>query len=142
MFWFDKNDDRSFFIDARSEVVRMYDGRVISVSPDEVMDFRNLSFDAEAFEMVIFDPPHLLSPGPQSWLKAKYGSLHKEDWKEDISKGFSEGFRVLKKGGSLIFKWNEIDIPVREILKLTDFKPVVGHRSGKNSKTHWICFLK
>ena len=42
----------------------------------------------------------------------------------------------------MIFKWNEIQIPVAEILKLTPHRPLVGHRSGKRSDTHWMTFLK
>ena len=49
---------------------------------------------------------------------------------------------VLEPNGVLIFKWNETDIKVSEILKLTDQKPVFGHKSGKLNKTHWICFMK
>lgn len=71
----------------------------------------------------------------------KYGFLAK-NWKNILSKGFKECFRVLKPGGFLIFKWNETDIKVSEILKLTPEKPVFGHISGKRSNTHWICFMK
>ncbi|WP_315403017.1 hypothetical protein [Hoylesella saccharolytica] len=49
---------------------------------------------------------------------------------------------VLKPGGFLIFKWNETDIKVTEILKLTPERPVFGHISGKRANTHWICFMK
>ena len=45
-------------------------------------------------------------------------------------------------GGFLIFKWNETDIKVTEILKLTTATPVFGHISGKRANTHWICFMK
>ena len=33
-------------------------------------------------------------------------------------------------------------VPVKEVLALTDEKPLFGHRSGKKSLTHWICFMK
>lgn len=72
---------------------------------------------------------------------AKYGALDK-DWKETLKKGFAECFRVLRPGGFLIFKWNETDIKVSEILKLTQEKPILGHISGKRSNTHWILFMK
>lgn len=54
----------------------------------------------------------------------------------------SRMFRVLRLHGVLIFKWSEIQIPVREILALTDVKPIIGQRTGKNDKTHWIVFVK
>lgn len=41
-----------------------------------------------------------------------------------------------------MFKWNESEVKVSEILKLTDVKPLYGHKSGKRSDTHWIVFMK
>lgn len=77
---------------------------------------------------------------PTGYQQIKYGALY-FDWKDMLHRGFSECFRVLEPGGVLIFKWNETDIPVKEILKLTPVKPLFGNRSGKASKTHWICFM-
>ena len=74
-------------------------------------------------------------------MAKKYGRL-KDGWQDNIKKGFNECFRVLDEYGVLIFKWNETDIKTREILRLTDKKPLFGHLSGKRSNTHWICFMK
>ncbi|EPE8723813.1 SAM-dependent methyltransferase, partial [Klebsiella variicola] len=41
-----------------------------------------------------------------------------------------------------IFKWNETQIPVSQILALTDEKPAIWQRTGKSDKTHWVIFLK
>lgn len=49
---------------------------------------------------------------------------------------------MLKRGGTLIFKWNECDIPLLEILRCTPNKPLFGHPSGKAQKTHWCLFWK
>lgn len=49
---------------------------------------------------------------------------------------------VLRPEGTLIFKWSESDIPVREVLALTPMKPLYGHRSGKAGKTLWVAFMK
>lgn len=141
MFWFDKKDKRAVFTDKRSEQHTLCDGRELIIEPDIVMDFTALQFDDEQFHMVVFDPPHLRKAGKDSWMALKYGKLD-ETWPSMIKDGFAECFRVLKPNGTLIFKWNEDQIPVKEILALTDQKPVVGHRSGKRSNTHWICFLK
>lgn len=142
MFWFDRKDKRATFVDIREEKHTLCDGRSLVIEPDRIADFRSLPFEDETFYMVIFDPPHLLNVGDKAWMKAKYGALSKNSWQDDLRKGFEEAFRVLKKNGTLIFKWNEIQIPVKDILKLTDVKPVVGHISGKRSNTHWISFLK
>ena len=91
--------------------------------------------------MVVFDPPHLFKLGSNSWMAKKYGKLPSE-WKDYLKEGFSECFRVLKPEGILIFKWNEYQIKTKEILKLTEVKPLFGNISGKRSNTHWICFMK
>ncbi|HBU6551911.1 TPA: SAM-dependent methyltransferase, partial [Citrobacter freundii] len=71
-----------------------------------------------------------------------YGRLNKKTWRSDLRTGFKEAFRVLQPHGVLIFKWNETQIPVSQILALTDAKPAIGQRTGKNDKTHWIIFVK
>jgi hypothetical protein len=71
----------------------------------------------------------------------KYGILNKT-WKQDIEQGFKECFRVLEPMGVLIFKWNDNQIKVKDILALTNQKPLFGHKSGKSANTHWISFMK
>ncbi|GKX61284.1 class I SAM-dependent methyltransferase [Leminorella grimontii] len=142
MFWFNKQDERAVFSDIRKEHHTLCDGRQLDINPDVIADFRNLPFDDEQFSLVIFDPPHLSRCGPNGWQGKKYGVLNKKTWRDDLRAGFSEGFRVLRPHGTLIFKWNEVQIPLKEILALTDQKPAIGHLSGKRSDTHWISFLK
>lgn len=158
MFYFDKQDPRVLFMDIRKVKTKLCDGRDFEVNPDIVADFTQIPMPDNSFNMVVFDPPHLLRNTGKSKMADLYGSLNEKatptgyqqikygalytDWKDMISKGFKECFRVLKQGGFLIFKWNETDIKVSEVLALTPEKPVFGHRSGKASKTHWICFMK
>lgn len=142
MFWFDRADPRVMFVDIRSEEHILCDGRELKIKPDIIADFRRLPFQPETFSMVVFDPPHLVRAGEKSWMRAKYGVLNKETWKDDLRAGFVQAFRVLKPGGTLIFKWNETQIRTSEILALTDQKPAFGHPSGKKGGTHWICFIK
>lgn len=107
-----------------------------------VADFRNLPFANGSFGVVVFDPPHLERVGQKGWQGKKYGKLNKDTWRDDLRAGFAEAFRVLWTHGVLIFKWNETQIPVSQILALTEVKPIIGQRTGKNDKTHWIIFLK
>ena len=74
-------------------------------------------------------------------ITKRYGNLT-GDWQEMIRKGFEECFRVLKPNGTLIFKWNEVQFPIKDILKLTEHKPLFGHKSGKRMQTHWVTFIK
>lgn len=141
MMWFDRQDQRALFGDIRSEEHTLCDGRAFSITPDLNMDFRAMPFPDDSFRLVAFDPPHLRHAGRDSWLRAKYGILG-DDWQEDLRRGFSECFRVLKPEGVLIFKWNAIQIRTRQILALTPHKPLFGHPSGKRADTHWMTFMK
>ncbi len=141
MFYFDKKNPNVLFGDIRNEQHVLCDGRKLEIKPDMQIDFRKMTFDDNSFKIIVFDPPHLKSAGRESYMAKKYGLLS-DNWKQDISSGFRECMRVLEPFGVLIFKWNETQIPVRDILALTEFKPLIGHKSGKNSKTHWIVFVK
>ena len=139
MFWFDKNHENTLFVDKREHYEELTTGHVINVSPDVVADFRNLPFKDETFYHVVFDPPHLLHAGESSWLAKKYGRLNKETWSQDLKQGFDECMRVLKTNGTLVFKWNEEQVRLREILDIFETQPLYGNQ---RAKTHWIVFMK
>ena len=142
-FYFNKTDSRVVFGDIREKETHLLtNGQTIHIQPDEVMDFRAIPYPDEHFHCVVFDPPHMLRLSEKSWMRKKYGVLDTDNWQDDLSKGFSECFRVLKTTGTLIFKWNEVSIPLKAILKLTQYEPVVGHPSGKRMGTHWVLFIK
>lgn len=142
-FYFDKKDDRVLFGDIRvKETHLLTNGQTIHIEPDEVMDFRAIPYEDNSFQCVVFDPPHMLNLSEKSWMRKKYGVLDKETWRDDLTKGFAECFRVLKDEGTLIFKWNEVSIPLKDILVLTPYRPVLGHPSGKRMGTHWVLFIK
>lgn len=142
MIWFDKNNPLAIYIDKREERdIELCDGRKFSVKPDIIADFTELPFEDNQFYLVVFDPPHLIKIGDNAYLKIKYGRLE-SDWESVLKKGFYECMRVLKPGGTLIFKWNEYQIPVKKIISIIGEKPLFGNRSGKQSKTHWMAFLK
>lgn len=143
MFYFDREDPRVLFGDIRSESHILCDGRALEVAPDALMDYRALPHADKTFRVVVFDPPHLTRAGRKGWMFQKYGALDHTSWRDDLTAAFTEVFRVLAPNGVLIFKWNETQIPVREVLALTPHKPLVGHiRVGKSADTHWITFLK
>lgn len=141
MFWFEKDSSDVIFGDIRCESHVLCDGRSLIIHPDVQMSYTALPFRSGQFDMVVFDPPHLVRLGKSSWMAKKYGKLN-DGWQGDMAMGFSECFRVLKTGGTLIFKWNERDIPVKEIIRLAGVQPMFGHHSGAKSQTHWLCFVK
>ena len=143
MFYFDKSNEKVLFADNRQENDFICsDGRRITISPDIISDFRNMPFDDKSFKLIIFDPPHFKSAGPNSYMAKKYGKLNKDSWRADLSKGFNECWRVLDCGGTLIFKWNETQIKLREVLQCFSKKPLFGHTTTQSLKTHWIVFFK
>ncbi|UIS74595.1 putative methyltransferase [Morganella phage Mecenats66] len=142
MFWYDRTDPRVMFCDVRCEEHDIGDGRIVSVRPDVIADFRQLPFPDETFWQVVFDPPHLTRAGKNGWMFKKYGVLNKARWREDLKAGFAEAFRVLKTNGTLVFKWNSTHIQMRQITAILDEIPTVYQRIGKNDNTHWMVFFK
>ena len=145
--WFDKNNPNTVFCDKRHENYELYFGKnrtslhTCSVEPDVQCDFTDLPFEDNTFSLVIFDPPHLLHAKDTAWLVKKYGKLD-DTWPQMLHDGFTEGMRVLKPDGVLIFKWSEYDIPAVKVWKAIGQKPLFGHHSGRKSKTFWACFMK
>ena len=125
-------------MDCRQYYEELPTGHVVNVDPDIVADFRDMPFEDDVFDMVVFDPPHLINVGESSWLAKKYGRLD-ELWPEDIRQGFAECMRVLRPSGTLIFKWNEEQIPLSDVLEAIGEQPLFGN---KRSKTHWLVFMK
>ena len=139
MFWFDKNEPHTTYMDVRTLDTTLCDGRALKVSPDVIANFKNIPFSDEQFKLVVFDPPHLIQAGEKSWLRLKYGCLDKSTWKTDLKSGFDECMRVLDKYGVLVFKWNEEQIKLKDVLQVLNVKPLFG---DKRSKTHWLIFMK
>ena len=118
--WFNKYDGRAEF----------YNG-----------NFKQLPYDDEIFNLVIFDPPHLKAGKAGCGIMyKKYGALNKETWAADLKKGFDECWRVLRPGGTLIFKWSEAQIKLPQLWDLYPVPPLCGHPTI--NKTKWICFFK
>ena len=145
-FWYDRKDSRAVFVDKRQErfeyTHKDRDGVYsLEIAPDMQADFTSLPFPDNTFAHVVFDPPHLVSIRPNAYMGQRYGRLP-DDWRDMLRRGFAECFRVLRPEGTLIFKWNEYEIPVRDVLALTPERPMYGHRRGKEGRTHWIAFLK
>jgi hypothetical protein len=147
--WFDRQNPDVVFGDRRHETLTVTDRshgnasgtRTLHIHPDVIIDFRELPYGDGTFKLVAFDPPHIVRAGPRSWLAARYGKLA-TDWRDDLRRGFAECFRVLEASGVLVFKWNETQIKLKEVLSLTDARPLFGQVSGRRGMTHWLVFMK
>jgi SAM-dependent methyltransferase len=141
MMWFQPDNPDVIFCDKRYEEAPCKLRPSFSVKPDIVADFTNLPFEDNTFSLVVFDPPHLKTLGETSYMCQKYGKLY-DDWECVLAEGFKEGWRVLAENGTLIFKWNEGEIPLSKVLSLFKEKPLFGHTGGTHGKTKWCVFFK
>ena len=74
MFWYDKHEPNTTYMDIRDEVLAYTDRdvvREVKINPDLVADFRDIPFADDSFDLVVFDPPHLIHAGANSWLRPK-----------------------------------------------------------------------
>lgn len=150
--WLDenKNRDDTLYIDKREREPGYLgqDGRTYSIDPDEIQDFRDLPYPDESFNLVVFDPPHKrLSNGMESLdgiMNKAYGALKAETWQADLRQGFEELWRVLRSGGTLVFKFADSDIDFREVVSLAPTEPLFGTTTTqkKTSQTRWFVFYK
>lgn len=107
--WFQKNEPHTVYCDIRKEEWVGDFGKQLNkngkkrhrhlvIDPDCLCSFTDLPFESETFNLVVFDPPHLVNLTESAWMRKSYGSLD-GDWKPMIQKGFKECMRVLKVGG-------------------------------------------
>lgn len=142
MFWYDKQEPHTTYMDIRKAVYTAMDRgneRKIEIDPDVQADWKYIPFADETFDLVIFDPPHLIRAGKTSWLAKKYGTIDLMGWPNEFYKAFQEIMRVLKPTGTMVFKWNEDQIPIREVFKAFGQQPILG---DMKSKTKWSVFIK
>lgn len=150
--WYIKNHPFVTYMDKREGVFNtktsnqlFKNSRTIRIKPDVVADWtKTLPFEDGHFDMVIFDPPFIIRKDgnvPNTFV-VTYSYLSKDRWESDLKFGIKELFRVLKKDGVFIFKWDEINVKLERIFKLFPYPPVFGSRVGQKNNMHWIVFLK
>jgi len=159
-YWNDKEHPETVFMDMRVEpdgdfLVQGYDQDnpnikkvgYYTVLPHLQADFRNLPFPDRTFDLVVFDPPHLVTNNGMKKLdgiiKRKYGCLHAETWPRDIHDAFVELFRVMADHATLTFKFCDYHIGFEEILSVIPQEPLYGTTiMSKTHSTRWITFNK
>ena len=141
-FWFDKSHPNAIFMDIRQE--RKGSIKVQPnwcVEPDIIGDYREMGFKDKSFKLVVWDIPHKLRKDSGLICK-KYGFLG-EEYKNDLRLGFNEIMRVLDDYGILVFKYADIDVPVKEVLSLFPQSPLFGTITKKGvNNTYWLIFMK
>jgi SAM-dependent methyltransferase len=146
MWWWEKEHPLAVYMDKREAPkgsVGELTGRPEwnpnwSCEPDVLASFTAMPFADESFQLVVFDPPHYKgNPGGINGLK--YGALHWDTEQEDLRLGFMECWRVLRPGGTLVFKWADKMERVKPHFPAT---PIVGTRSPRGGQTRWFIFYK
>lgn len=145
-----KQNENTLYIDNREREPGFHgqEGRTYAVQPDEIQDFRDLPYEDEVFNLVVFDPPHVLREDGMEQLSGhvikKYGALRAETWQSDLEAGFEELWRVLNPGGTLVFKFADNDVDFRDVLELAPCQPLFGTTTKKTSKceNRWFVFYK
>jgi len=144
--WFQKQDKGTIYLDKRNlEKHRTPDNRFLEVRPTVQADNRCLPFKDDVFNLVLFDPPHIITDSfPQTNLTIKYGYLRKNSFVKDFLYAIREGFRVLKNNSFLILKWNTTNKTLRQILSICPVPPLFGTQVKSNYKneTWFLVFRK
>lgn len=142
-WWWDKQHPLAVYVDNRvAPPGSRADRPNWSVEPDIVADFRELPFDDQAFQLVLFDPPHIAREQPSGNIANQFGALTRSTEQDDLRRGLTECWRVLAPGGTLVLKWAGALERVRPHFP-TD--PIVGTRTlrrGSGLGTRWFIFYK
>jgi len=149
-----KNNPNTLYIDIRQELdpafarAPHHRTAVFNVNPDEIQDFRDLSYEDNSFKLIVWDPPHITRKDGQKNLTGlitkRYGALNAESWRSDLRKGFKELWRVLEDYGVLIFKFHDGCVDHNEVLSLFSVDPLFGTTTAKrnHNSCRWFCFMK
>jgi len=142
--WFQKNHPFVTFMDKREGSFRFSDicdyklsrDRTYKVKPDVVSEWKDTPFPDNHFDMVVFDPPHLIvdREKKKGAMTQAYGCLYKDNWKKELREGIKKLFDVLKPEGIFILKWCENSVKVEDIIDLCPYPPLFG--SNTKSKGH------
>ena len=150
--WYQKNHPFVTFMDQRNKKVEFDNPSTLSryrsykINPDIVSQWKDAPFPNNHFDMIIFDPPHLIKDEKtkESNMMKPYGYLNKKTWRQDLQQGIKKLFEILKPQGTFVLKWCENSVPVEEVIKLCPYPPMFG--SNTKSKGHtqnfWILFIK
>lgn len=133
--WFNRIHPDTIYVDIRPEV-----------SPTLIADTRMLPFPDDTFNLIVFDPPHVVH-GKNSAMAQAYGAFPAEEIRDTVTRSSIEAFRVSTPSALMAFKWNTHDVKLQRILDLMEgWEPLFGHltatRTKHRSSTYWALLRK
>ena len=150
--WYQKNHPFVTFMDRRKGTVKFENSSTLSrhrsykINPEVVSEWKDAPFPDNHFDMVIFDPPHMIKKekSKECNMMKPYGFLNEKTWRQDLKVGIKKLFDILKPEGIFVLKWCENSVRVEEILKLCPYPPMFGSNTKSKGKTQnfWILFIK
>jgi len=115
------------------------------VKPDIIGDYRDMrGIPSNTFWHIAWDIPHIIK-WTSGLITTKYGALSQgsENWQDDLRRGFEEIYRVLKMHGTLVFKYNDLNIKASEMLSNFPVDPLYGALTKKGvNNTFFFVFMK
>jgi hypothetical protein len=142
MMWIDKENPNVLFMDIRKEAKGFIKEQPnFEICPDVIGDYRKTEFKDSQFIHIVWDIPHMIK-GSSGIITKKYFFLG-DNWKEDLTQGFNELWRILADGGTLCLKFSDLDIAIKDLLVLFPEKPLYGTPTKKGvNNTYWFVFVK
>ena len=151
--WYQKNhpfvtfiDKRKGWMDGKTKNMTFKNRRRWKIDPDLVVSWKDVPFPDNYFDMIIFDPPHLILDRGKSipQMAKAYGNLYSYNWRMELKEGIAKLFQILKPEGIFVLKWCENSVKVQEIIKLCPYPPLFGSNTKSKGRTanYWILFLK
>lgn len=147
--WFTKWDKETIYLDKRKKLPDgmlnpKYNNQPLKITLQG--DNSKLPFKDNIFDLVLFDPPHNIGKW-KGFYTDLYSILEPGKWQKHLYLSTREALRVLKYNGFLIFKWNNRDRSLQNILTLFPWDPLFGTNvSGKGgnsrSRTYFVVFQK
>lgn len=118
--WFEPG--RAVFIDKR-----------MIVRPDVVASWPELPFKSGIFDLIIFDPPHLMNTTGR--FAERYGPMTVAQLTQDLLAGAREARRVARDGAMMALKWATHDVGLHRVLShLPGWRPLFGHKVGTRTR--------
>ena len=141
-FWIDKINPNVLFMDIRKESKGFIPEQPnFEIQPDLIGDFRKTEFKDNQFKHIVWDIPHKIKKD-KGLITKKYGYLG-ENWRDDLTNGFKELWRILDNGGTLCLKFSDLDISIKDLLSLFPEKALYGTPTKKGvNNSYWFVFVK